>query len=451
VRDALSAAPGLASAATARLEPLRVATLLRAALWVLLAGNLVRLPGLTSGAREAPLSVNDLAVLTLLAGGALACAGGRALVLDGVARRALAFAGVGALSAVLAIPRFGLSAGEVGFSLAYLVRWLTYFALYVLVVNGLRRRDVPTVLGTLEKVIVAFAAFGVVQSAFLPGFAQLVYPESAVYVDWDPQGHRLVSTFLDPNFAGAFVGMGFLMVLARLSCGERGLGGRLALLLVALLATASRSSMLAVLVGSLVVAGAVGVSRRVVRVGALLFLATLPAVPALLQFARSYNKLAIDASALTRVVSWLRALRIVGDHPVIGVGFNTYGFVQRQYGGETTRAAFAFSLDGGLLFVTVMTGFVGLAVYLAMIVRMRRNARAVYNDPTRPPHERAAAVSAVAATAALVVHSIFVNSLFLPYLMEPLWVLWGCAFVLAAAPAREQPAFAPMRPPRVAA
>ena len=158
----MSAAPGLA-AARARLEPLRVATLLLAALWVLLAGNLVRLPGLTSGAREAPLSVNDLAVLLLLGGGALACAGGRALVLDGVARRALAFAGIGALSAVSAIPRFGLTAGEVGFSLAYLVRWLTYFALYVLVVNGLRRRDVPAVLGTLEKVIVAFAAFGVVQ------------------------------------------------------------------------------------------------------------------------------------------------------------------------------------------------------------------------------------------------------------------------------------------------
>jgi O-antigen ligase len=186
------------------------------------------------------------------------------------------------------------------------------------------------------------------------------------------------------------------------------------------------------------------VSRRVVRVGALLFLATLPAVPALLQFARSYNKLAIDASALTRVVSWLRALRIVADHPVLGVGFNTYGFVQRQYGGETTRAAFAFSLDGGLLFVTVMTGLVGLTVYLAMIVRMRRNARDVYLDPARPPHERAAAVTAVAATAALVVHSIFVNSLFLPYLMEPLWVLWGCAFVLAAAPARERAGFTAM-------
>lgn len=427
-----------APAAPARLAPLRVAALLRAALWVLLAGNLVRLPALTSGAREAPLSVNDLAVLLLLSAGALACVGGRALVLDGVARRGLAFAAVGGASAVLAMPRFGLTPAEVGFSLAYLVRWLVYFALYVLAVNGLRRADAPAVLGTLERVILVFAAFGVVQSAFLPGFAQLVYPESAVYVDWDPQGHRLVSTFLDPNFAGGFVAMGFLLVLSRISCGERGLGWRLALLLVALLLTASRSSMLAALVGAGVVAGIAGLSRRVVRIGAALLLLTLPAVPALLDFGRAYGKLAIDASALTRVVSWLRALQIVGDHPIIGVGFNTYGFVQRLYGGETTRAAFAFSLDGGLLFVTVMTGGVGLAIYLAMIWRMRRNARAVWRDATRPPVERAAAVAAVACTAALLVHSVFVNSLFLPYLMEPLWVLWGLAFVLAAAPVREQ-------------
>ena len=51
----------------------------------------------------------------------------------------------------------------------------------------------------------AFAGFGIVQSAFLPNFAQRIYPDARLYLDWDPQGHRLVSTFLDPNFAGAFI------------------------------------------------------------------------------------------------------------------------------------------------------------------------------------------------------------------------------------------------------
>ena len=32
-----------------------------------------------------------------------------------------------------------------------------------------------------------------------------------------------------------------------------------------------------------------------------------------------------------------------------------------------------------------------------------------------------------AITVAMLVHSLFVNSLLLPYLMEPLWLLWGGA------------------------
>src|SRR5512132_2783493 len=117
----------------------------RAALYVLLAGNLVRLPALTSGAREAPLLVNDLAVIAVLAIGALACVAARRAGLDGPARLALAFAGVGAASAVWAMPRFGLSAREVLFSLAYLARWIVYFGLYLVVVNGVTRAEAPRI------------------------------------------------------------------------------------------------------------------------------------------------------------------------------------------------------------------------------------------------------------------------------------------------------------------
>ncbi|MDF1506271.1 O-antigen ligase family protein, partial [Roseisolibacter sp. H3M3-2] len=433
----------------------RVSTVLRAALWALLAGNLVRLPALTSGAREAPVSVNDLAVLALLTVGVVAGASARSFVLDAVTRRGLLFAAVGAASAAWAVPRFGLSGAELGFSLAYLARWLAYFAIYPVVINGLRLADVAAVSATLQRAILVFAAFGIVQAALLPGFAQIVYPESTVYVDWDPQGHRLVSTILDPNFAGGFIAIGLVLTLARVSCGVPGLGLPLAVLVTALLLTVSRSSMLAALVGALVVAGAAGLSRRMARVGAALVLLSLPALPALLNFAASFNKLSIDASALTRVVSWLRALQVLGDHPVLGIGFNTYGFVQRAYGWESGRGAFGFSLDGGLLFIAVMTGVVGLAVYLGMCGRVVRHARGIWRDGAQPAEHRALAVGAVAATVALIVHSVFVNSLLLPFLMEPLWVLWGLVYVIAAAPARggatprrSPPARRPSRPRR---
>jgi O-antigen ligase len=353
-------------------------------------------------------------------------------VLDGVARRALLFAVVGGASAVYAVPRFGLSVTELVFSLAYLARWLLYFGLYVVATNALRRHDVEPVRASLEGVILIFAAFGVVQSIFLPGFAQLVYPESMVYLDWDPQGHRLVSTFLDPNYAGGFVVVGLVLGLARLSCGDRAAGPRVGVLALALVLTASRSSMLAAMVGAAVVAAAAGLSRRMLRVAIVLGACAVATLPALLEFGRTYGKLGIDASALQRVVSWLRALRIVGDHPLVGVGFNTYGFVQRAYGGgEAGRAAFAYSLDGGLLFIAVMTGLVGTAVYVGMLGRVARAGRRVWRDADAARRERALAIGTVAATVAVLVHSVFVNSLLHPFLMEPLWLLWAMVTVLA--------------------
>ncbi|GLC27468.1 O-antigen ligase family protein [Roseisolibacter agri] len=430
MRGPVTVGGAAAASPTARVAPIRVATLLRAALWALLAGNLVRLPALTSGAREAPLSFNDLVVLLLLSAGALACVGGRSLILDGVTRRALLFAFVGGTSAVLAMPRFGLSAAEVGFSLAYLVRWLVYLCVYVLAVNTLRRRDVLAVVRTLERVILAFAAFGIFQSIFLPGFAQIVYPESALYIDWDPQGHRLVSSFLDPNFAGALIAIGLLLALARQSCGVAVSRLHIALLAVALVLTASRSSMLAAFVGVCVVVGIAGLTRRIVRIGLAFGALLLAALPALLSFARTYGKLSVDASAVSRVVSWLRALELFRDNLLIGVGFNTYGFAQRAYGYEAGRGAFSFSLDGGLLFIAVMTGCIGLGIYLGMLGGIVSRARAVWRSVSVTAEERAVAVGAVAAMAAIVVHSLFVNSLLLPLLLEPLWILWALPGVL---------------------
>jgi hypothetical protein len=405
-----------------------VAGVLRVALLVLLAGNLVRLPALTAGAREAPILVNDLAVLAVLLVGALAMATRGRFYVDGAARMALVFAAVGAVSAALAVPRFGLTVRELVFSLAYLARWLVYFGLYVVIVNCVSRVEAPRVWAALETMILVFSLFGIVQSAFLPGFAQLVYPDSQLYVDWDPQGRRLVSSFLDPNFAGALVCIGLLCAVARLTCGERVAGWRVGVLVTALLLTASRSSLLATIAGGAVIALVVGVSRRVVRLMLVVGALTLPAVPALLAFGRAYGKLEIDASALSRLVSWLRALRMLADHWLIGVGFNTYGFAQRAYGFDPGRGAFGFSLDGGLLFVAVMTGVVGLAFYVGMLWRIGQRARAVWRSRAVLPVERAMAVACVACTVALLVHSLFVNSLLSTFIMEPLWILWALPF-----------------------
>lgn len=411
---------------------IRVVSVLRVAIALMIVANLARLPVLSSGKKDAPILFNDLLVFAVLAAGLLATLRVRKLVVDGPAAVALLFASVGGLSALLAVPRFDLSGFQFAFSIAYLLRWLAYFGIYWICINHLRREDVPSVWGTLEGAVLVFAGFGIVQSLFLPGFAQMVYPDSEAYVDWDVQGHRLVSSFLDPNFAGAFIVIGLLVLIARLSFGAPAAHWKLLLLFTALLLTVSRSSVLAFLVGALVIVVGRGVSRRLLRFVGLISVLLVPFIPLLVDYAASFNKFSIDGSAMLRVVSWLRAIEIFADNFVLGVGFNTYGFVQSAYGYSAGGRA-SFTLDGGLLFIAVMTGIVGVTLYSTMLAWIILRCRRVWIDASAVAEDRALCLGTAAATVALVVHSIFLNSLLLPYLMETMWVLWAMTFLVGRA------------------
>ena len=297
---------------------LRSATVIRVALLLLVVGNLGRVPIASVGPKDAPVLFNDLLVVAILAAGLFAGLRARSWRLDSVGALAIGFAAVGGASAVLAVPRFGLTGFELAFSLAYLARWFAYFGIYLVAINTLQESDVPAVWRALETAILVFAAFGIVQSLFLPGFAQIVQPQGG----WDVQGRRLVSTFLDPNMAGALIVIGLLVVAARLSAGVAVPRWKPLVLITALLLTLSRGSIVAFAAGGLVILAARGVSRRLLRLAAAVVLLSLPFVPALLALARSFNKLRIDASALARVTLWLRGPRTKFDlsYPLDNLG-----------------------------------------------------------------------------------------------------------------------------------
>lgn len=412
--------------APARRVALRVSPVgvLRATVLLIVVGNLGRIPLLDAQAKQAPLLFNDLFVLACVTLGALAMLRARSALVDLPAVCALCFAAVGAVGTVVSAVRYDLTWFELGFSLAYLGRWLLYFGLYIVAINCVRRGDVERVWRAIETAVLGIAGFGVVQAALLPNFAQLVYPESREYLDWDPQGHRLVSTILDPNFVGAMLLVVLLVQLARLSFGARERAAHVLLLFAALALTASRSSVLGLLVGSLVIVWVRGLRRNLVRIAAIVCVVAAPFVPALIAFAAAYHKLSIDASALMRLVAWARALAVFLDHPIVGIGFNTYGFVQRAYGWEATGQG-GFSLEGGLLFVAVLTGIVGLALYGGMISAVLGRCRRVWSDVAASAEERGMALGVAAGTAALLVHSLFINSLIYPFVMELVWILWA--------------------------
>jgi hypothetical protein len=427
--------PGTASAAPWRFRPLLV---LRVATLLMLVGQLGRIPVLSTGTSEAPLLVNDLFVLAILAVGALAAAAARSFQVDRVGGIALLFASVGLMSAALAMPKFGLTGMQVVISLAYLARWVIYFGIYLVVINVVRSDDVVSLWKTIETMMLVFAAFGIVQAIFLPHFAQMVYPDSRVYVDWDEQQNRLVSTVLDPNIAGAMILLVLLVQLAQLATGERVTMWKPLVLFAALVATLSRGTFLALLVGGAMIVTVRGVSRRMLQWLAVVALLLLAALPKVISFAVSYNKFTVDASALSRVAGWLRALRIFSDSPLIGIGFNTYGFVQESYG-YVRMGASSYSVDGGLLFIAVMTGIVGVSLYVGMLALVVRRCRRIWRDPLAPPQWRSLALGFAAVTIAICVQALFVNSLLTTFVMEPLWMMWGLTFVMARGVPRPPP------------
>lgn len=410
---------------------IRIVSLLSFSLFAMVVGQLGRIPLLSAGAKQAPLLANDVAVAVAVGAGLWLGLRNRALRLDAVALLALGFAGVGGLSALMSVPRFGLSGFELMFSLAYLLRWVLYMGIYVVVIDALTPREGRQLLKVFEGAVLAFACFGILQSIFLPGFAQIVFPDAALYTQWDPQGRRLVSTFLDPNLAGGLIVVALLLACARLAAGDSVPLWRPGVLVTALVMTVSRSSLLAFVVGLAVL---VFLVRRVTWkaiIGALLATAAcLLAAPWVWRAADSFNKLSLDdPSLLARFVAWSRALTVLVDHPIVGVGFNTYGFVQLRYGFADLSQS-AFGLDGGLLFIAVMTGFVGVTLYGILLFSVLRACGRLWSSERSSVVDGAIGLGVAAATVALLIHSLFVNSILYPPILHSTWILWGIVFVL---------------------
>ena len=420
--------------------PVRPGDALRWAFLALLIANLGRIPVFSLGSNDATVVLNDLAIVGLGVFCLVNATLRHSLWIDAVGWFALAFAAVGFGSAVAAVPRFGLSAFQLLVSLSYLFRWIAYFGVYLFIVNNVRPDQVSGIWRSLSTVILAFVAFGILQSFFLPDFAQIVYPDSRG-IDWDPQGHRLVSTVLEPNIAAAMILLVLLIQLAQIAVGARVKWWEPSLLLVGLALTLSRSAILGLIVGIGVIVLVRGISVRLMRLFGLILFLSIALIPQLISVARTYGRFDFGqgTSAGTRVVAWLLALQVFVDHPVFGVGFNTFGYVRESLGQELLGHS-GYGSDGGLLFAAVMTGIVGLALYLAMLWAVLRRCRRIWRDQRIPAELRGIAVGVAAGIPAICVESLFANSIFTTFVMEILWVTWALTFVVARQQ-RAQPDF----------
>ncbi len=306
-----------------------------------------------------------------------------------------------------------LSFGETLGSSLYLIRFIEYFFLFFMALDlsshvPTRRKLTNIIFGAAFLI----AIFGFIQLKIYPDFTQMALEEG-----WDPHQNRLLSTWFDPNFVGGMLAFVSCLAIGKLTNRQKWpkkipLAGLLAILLMALAFTYSRSAYLALIAG----VGLIGLlkSRKLLLIGfiACLLLVSVSSraqdrVEDLYFSAKSFVTETYelpDASARLRLDSWGNALTIFKDHPLLGVGYNTYANAQARYGfmTEDTHHA-ATGSDSTILTILATTGILGAATYLWLIVTILWTSFHKRREPL--------ALGFFCGFCGLLIHSVFVNSL----------------------------------------
>ena len=229
---------------------------------------------------------------------------------------------------------------------------------------------------------------------------------------------RVTSLFGDPSLYGRHLVLGIAVLLAVLAAGrvKPWVGiGLLAFLWAGLLFSYSQSSMVALVVITLAVAMASGdrrTRRAVVAVGVVAMLAGGGFLAAKLVTGSSLNQLTSDREQ--RVTD---TLRVVRDHPLVGVGIAGQPRASRL-AAHSERPTASFVSHTTPLTVAAELGVIGLLLYAWLLVG---GARVIYEVRKR---DEGLGLALGAAFVALFVHALFYSG----FLEDPLtWVVMGVA------------------------
>lgn len=306
----------------------------------------------------------------------------------------------------LALTPLSLQVGEYVNAFSYTLRFSLYVLFAWIIFSGVFN-FAKNINKTFLIAGTSFAALGLLQFIFYPNLDFLVS------LGWDPHFYRTVSTFLDPNFAGAFLILTLLQLLSLRAPRSGAWQSYLlfSLVYVALLTTFSRSSYLMFLVSGSVLSF-FQKSKKLLILTIILFLILMGGFKIYTQLVAKPRNIDRTQSASFRLNTWQQGLTLLQKYPVFGVGFNAYryGLKQLNLGDEQFLQSHGSSgNDSSLLFVAATTGLLGLAAYLYFLFSIFK-----YTWKTNK------IVSA--GLAGLIIHSFFANSLFYTPILA--WVLF---------------------------
>ena len=305
-----------------------------------------------------------------------------------------------------------LQAIEYLVSFSYTVRFLLYLIFALVLFTGAFPNVKKNISQTLMFSGVGIAILGLLQFIFLP---DLSFLQSS---GWDPHYFRTVSTFLDPNFAGAFFVLTLMLLIRHsrcLFCHSRECGNLIKnkiLIFIpvylALLTTFSRSSYAMFLFSGLTLSF-LKKSKTLFFSILLLFLLLLLGFQIYAQLVAKPRGVDRAQSASFRLDTWQDGLEIFRKSPILGVGFNAYKYAVREYNLENKQflgSRGSSTNDSSLLYTLATTGIVGLVIYIFFLLSLVKRSK---NNQLL-----------MAAIIGLLPHSFFANSLFYPFIL--IWI-----------------------------
>lgn len=309
---------------------------------------------------------------------------------------------------------------QTGIATLYLIRFLIYSGLYFLI------KELPAQKRGMIKSYIFLTGIIVLAIGFLQFF---FYPalESLYYLGWDEHLYRMFGTFLDPNYFGSFLVLFFLFVLEYKAKDIKKIdllairhGNKiltlLILIILGIVLTYSRSAIIMALTAIIVYFFTKKDYLKILTI-TILFLAFVFMLSN--TYIEGLNPFRI-ASTKARIESIQNAVTIIKDHPILGVGFNTYRYTQNQYGFRTTGFWQTSHADAGtdnsFLFILATTGVIGLTVYIYLMSQvfklkkiLKGSARQIF----------------ITVLVTLTVGSMFNNLLFFTPVMFFIWIYLG--------------------------
>lgn len=345
--------------------------------------------------------------------------GGYTVFLNPIGKAVLIFIFIGILSLISNIYNF--TTIELAISSLYLIRWIIYaLVLFYFMGNSESVRHFLYSCMLATGAIILF--LGYIQYFFYANLRNLYY------LGWDEHLYRLFSVFLDPNFAGAFFVLYFLFLFyAQLKSLHNRKKNQVILLRIlmvltflSIILTYSRSALIMLIAGSGIML--ILTDRKkyfFYLIGIILIALTIISPFFYLENINPFRK----ASSEARIETAKNALVIFKEHPIIGIGFNTYRLMQIKYGfrqkPEAVKSHADNSTDNSFLFILATTGIVGLCGYLFLIFTLFKKA---YSQRTIDPLLTALAISSLGG---LTINSFFINSLFYPFFMLWIWIIFS--------------------------